>query len=300
MIRTRPQPAAEPSRLTPEPRAPAPLPRRRWRVQPLIAVSGVFVALVLVAAAVPARLAPYNPERGSLAARLDPPDLAHPMGTDEFGRDILSRVIWGAQVSVKVGIIAVLIAAAIGVVLGTVAGYYGGLVDSVAMRFVELILAFPAILFALVLITVLRPSIESLMLAMGIVYSPRFARLARGSTLAARQEAYVEAARAIGAPNALILRRHILPNISGPLLVQATITFPQAILAEAALSFLGLGVQPPTPAWGAMLSSGRRFMELAPWVAIFPGISIALTTLAVNFLGDALQDWANPRTRGGA
>jgi ABC-type dipeptide/oligopeptide/nickel transport system permease subunit len=144
----------------------------------------------------------------------------------------------------------------------------------------------------------LRPSIESLMLAMGIVYAPRFARLARGGALAAKRESYVEAARAIGAGDALIVRRHILPNISGPLLVQATITLPQAILAEASLSFLGLGVQPPTPAWGAMLSSGRRFMEVAPWVTIFPGGAIAATALAVNFLGDALQDWANPKTRG--
>ncbi|MGQ0570876.1 MAG: ABC transporter permease [Armatimonadota bacterium] len=271
--------------------------RRRVRADPVVVAGGLVVLCVLIAAAIPGILAPQNPEKTNISSRLTPPGRAHMLGTDEFGRDILSRVIWGAQVSVKVGVIAVAIAASLGVLLGILAGYYGGLFDSLSMRTVDLILAFPAILLALVLITVLRPSIESLMLAMGIVYAPRFARLARGGTLTAKEEAYVEAARAVGASDGLVLRRHVLPNISGPLLVQATITLPQAILAEASLSFLGLGVQPPTPAWGAMLSSGRRFMETAPWVTIFPGLAIAMTALAVNFLGDALQDWANPRTR---
>lgn len=271
--------------------------RRRLRADPVVVAGGLVVLCVLIAAAIPGILAPQNPEKTNISSRLTPPGRAHMLGTDEFGRDIFSRVIWGAQVSVKVGVIAVAIAASLGVLLGILAGYYGGLFDSMSMRTVDLILAFPAILLALVLITVLRPSIESLMLAMGIVYAPRFARLARGGTLTAKEEAYVEAARAVGASDGLVLRRHVLPNISGPLLVQATITLPQAILAEASLSFLGLGVQPPTPAWGAMLSSGRRFMETAPWVTIFPGLAIAMTALAVNFLGDALQDWANPRTR---
>jgi len=271
----------------------------RWRrMDPVVVISAVVVFGAMVAAVAPQALAPYDPERANFAIKLLPPSRAHPLGTDEFGRDILSRILYGAQVSVKVGVIAVVIAAGSGIVLGVNAGYFGGLLDSASMRIVDMILAFPAILFALVLITVLRPSIETLMLAMGIVYLPRFARLARASTMAVKEEAYLEAARAIGASDALILRRHILPNIVGPLLVQGTITFPQAILAEAALSFLGLGVQPPTPAWGAMLSSGRRFMELAPWVAIFPGLAIMVITLAVNFLGDALQDWANPRLRG--
>lgn len=273
--------------------------RRRWhrRIEPVVAVCALFVLSVAVMALVPGMIAPADPEKSRLSARLGPPSREHLMGTDEFGRDIFSRVVYGAQVSAKVGVVAVGIAALAGVTIGLVAGYAGGRIDLVAMRFVDLILAFPAILLALVMITVLRPSVESHMLAMGVVYAPRFARLARGGALAAKREAYVEAARAIGASDALIVWRHILPNISGPLLVQATITLPQAILAEASLSFLGLGIQPPTPAWGAMLSSGRRFMETAPWVTIFPGGAIAATALAVNFLGDALQDWANPKTR---
>jgi peptide/nickel transport system permease protein len=262
----------------------------------VVACAGV-AGIVAVMALIPGAIAPADPEKSRLASRLRPPSAEHVMGTDEFGRDIFSRVVYGAQVSVKVGIAAVAIAAIAGVAIGLVAGYAGGGLDLVAMRLVDLVLAFPAILLALVMITVLRPSVESLMLAMGVVNAPRFARLARGGAIAARRESYVEAAQAIGAGDLLIIWRHILPNISGPLLVQATITLPQAILAEASLSFLGLGVQPPTPAWGAMLSSGRRFMEVAPWVTIFPGGAIAATALAVNFLGDALQDWANPRTR---
>jgi peptide/nickel transport system permease protein len=273
--------------------------RRRWwrHIEPVVAVCALFVFLVAVMALMPNLIATSDPEKSQLSARLRPPGRGHVMGTDEFGRDIFSRVVHGAQVSAKVGVVAVTIAALAGVAIGLVAGYAGGRFDLVAMRLIDLILAFPAILLALVLITVLRPSVESLMLAMGIVYAPRFARLARGGALAAKRESYVEAARAVGAGDGLIIWRHILPNISGPLLVQATITLPQAILAEASLSFLGLGVQPPTPAWGAMLSSGRRFMEVAPWVTIFPGGAIAATALAVNFLGDALQDWANPKTR---
>jgi peptide/nickel transport system permease protein len=273
--------------------------RRRWprRIDPVVAVCSLFVLLIIFMAAAPSLFATSDPEKSQLSARLRPPGRDHVMGTDEFGRDIFSRVAHGAQVSVKVGGMAVAIAALAGVAIGLLAGYTGGGLDLVAMRMIDVVLAFPAILLALVMITMLRPSIESLMVAMGIVYAPRFARLARGGALAAKRESYVEAARAVGAGDGLIVWRHILPNISGPLLVQATITLPQAILAEASLSFLGLGVQPPTPAWGAMLSSGRRFMEVAPWVTIFPGGAIAATALAVNFLGDALQDWANPKTR---
>lgn len=268
---------------------------RRRSVRPILLVSAVIVTATLLAAAVPGLLAPHGPEDMALKARSQPPSSTYPLGTDQFGRDVLSRIVYGAQTSVYVGVLAAVLASGVGAVVGLVAGYYGGFVDVLFMRAVDVILAFPSILLALVLITLLGPSTNSLVLSIGITYSPRVARLARAGTLSVRNEAYVEAARAIGATNVRILGLHVLPNIIGPLLVQATMILPIAILVEATLSFLGLGVQPPTPSWGGMLSAGRAYMETAPWLSIFPGIAISLVVIAVNLLGDAAQDWANPR-----
>jgi len=264
---------------------------------PLSVVAALVVVLIVVAATFPGAIAPHGYEDMSLRERLQPPNLHHLLGTDNFGRDVLSRLIYGARVSVYIGLVAVVIASTVGVSMGVVSGFYGGLVDTVLMRMVDVMLSFPSILFALVLITLLGPSVISLVITMGIIYSPRMARLARAGTLSVKTEAYVESARAIGVPNARLLLRYILPNIIGPLVVQASLLLPIAILVEATLSFLGLGVQPPTPSWGAMLSAGRAYMEIAPWLTVFPGVAIAVIVLSVNLLGDAAQDWANPRLR---
>ncbi len=264
---------------------------------PVLLISGIIIGLVLFAAVFPGVISPYGPSEMRLTHRLNAPGSEHFMGTDEFGRDTFTRVIYGAQVSVYVGIVAVVLAGILGILIGTLSGFAGGLIDSILMRIIDAMLAFPPILFALVLITLLGPALSSLMLTMGIVYSPRMARLARGCILMVKNELYVESARAIGASNLRIIFRYFIPNIINPIIVQASLILPVAILAEATLSFLGLGIQPPTPSWGNMLSAGRGYMEIAPWLTIFPGIAIALVVLAVNFLGDALQDWLNPRLR---
>ena len=272
---------------------------RRWgwikRINPLLAVSMLVVVITLVAAVLPGLLAPYNPERMDLRERSKSPSASHPFGTDQFGRDVLSRVIYGAQVSIYVGLLASVLASITGATIGLIAGFYGRWIDAWLMRVVDIMLAFPSILLALLLVAILGPSLNSLVISIGITYSPRMARLARAGTLTVKTEAYVEAARAIGAGNPRILARHILPNIVGPLLVQASMILPIAILVEATLSFLGLGVQPPTPSWGNMLNAGRASMEVAPWLTIFPGLAISVLVISVNLLGDAAQDWANPR-----
>lgn len=264
---------------------------------PVLLISAIIIGLVIFAAIFPGFLSPYGPAEMSLAHRLSPPSSEHFMGTDQFGRDTFTRVIFGAQISVYVGIVAVVLAGLLGILIGTISGFSGGVIDNILMRVIDAMLAFPPILFALVLITILGPAISSLMLTMGIVYSPRMARLARGCILMVKNELYVESARAMGASNLRIIFRYLIPNIINPIIVQASLILPVAILAEATLSFLGLGIQPPTPSWGNMLSDGRGYMEIAPWLTIFPGIAIALVVLAVNFLGDALQDWLNPRLR---
>ena len=264
---------------------------------PLTVIAAMVVVAILIAASFPSLVAPYGYEDMMLTQRLKPPSLQHLLGTDNFGRDTFSRLVFGARVSVYVGVVAVLIASTLGVAIGILSGFYGGSIDAILMRLVDVMLSFPSILFALVLITLLGPSVTSLIITMGIIYSPRLARLARAGTMSVKNEEYVEGARAVGVPNLRILVRYILPNIVGPLVVQASLLLPIAILVEATLSFLGLGVQPPTPSWGAMLSAGRSYMEIAPWLTVFPGAAIAAIVLSVNLLGDAAQDWANPRLR---
>ena len=264
---------------------------------PLTVIAAMVVVAILIAASFPSLVAPYGYEDMMLTQRLKPPSLQHLLGTDNFGRDTFSRLVFGARVSVYVGVVAVLIASTLGVAIGILSGFYGGSVDAILMRLIDVMLSFPSILFALVLITLLGPSVTSLIITMGIIYSPRLARLARAGTMSVKNEEYVEGARAVGVPNLRILVRYILPNIVGPLVVQASLLLPIAILVEATLSFLGLGVQPPTPSWGAMLSAGRSYMEIAPWLTVFPGAAIAAIVLSVNLLGDAAQDWANPRLR---
>jgi peptide/nickel transport system permease protein len=221
---------------------------------------------------------------------LQPPSRAHPMGTDHIGRDVFARFLYGGQISLRVGLIAITLGATVGVTLGLLAGYYGGWLDAGGSWLTDVLLSFPDILLALAIMAVLGPGIGNAMLAIGIAFIPSFMRLTRGNVLAIREMGYVEAARAIGTPDLRILRSHILPNTLRTLLVLLTLGIGSAILAGAALSFLGLGAQPPTPEWGAMLNAGQKFIRQAWWLTVFPGLGIFLTVLAINLIGDAIGD----------
>ena len=269
---------------------------RHLVTRPLTTVGlGLVLIFVFLALAAPL-VSPFDPV-AQPAKRLLPPGGRHWLGTDEFGRDVFSRIVHGARVSLQVGIVSVGMALGIGGTLGLVSGYCLGVVDSVTGRLVDVMFAFPSILLIIAISGVLGPSMTTAMLAIGVVYSPIFARIVRAPTLAVMQQPYVESARGIGAGLARVVGRHVLPNIAAPVIVQTTLSFSTAILSEATLSFLGLGTQPPSPSWGTMLSAGRRFMELAPWVAVYPGLAIALTVLGLNLLGDALRDALDPRLR---
>jgi len=259
---------------------------------------GVVILLLLVFATVAAPLlAPYDPYAQAPLDALQAPTVHHLFGTDQFGRDLLSRLLHGGRVSLPVGLIAVTIAALIGCPLGLLAGYHGRGIESVVMRAMDIMLAFPGILLALTLIAILGPGLNNVMIAVGISGVPGYARLVRGLVLQARGQAYVEAARSMGASNGRLMLRHILPNILAPVIVLASLGVGHSILAASGLSFLGLGAQPPSPEWGAMLSTGRNYLELAWWITTFPGIAIVLAVLAMNLLGDALRDALDPRLR---
>jgi peptide/nickel transport system permease protein len=254
----------------------------------------VLIGVVLLALFAP-WIAPYDPLATSWTLVRKAPSAAHWFGTDEVGRDLLSRIIWGARASLSAGVIAVAIAVGIGVPTGMVAGYVGGWTDGLISRLTDAMLAIPFLILAIALAAFLGPSLGNAMIAIGVTATPIFVRLARGQVLAARAEDYVEAARAVGNPPVRILLRHILPNILPPVMVQATLAVAAAIIAEASLSFLGLGQQPPAPSWGSMLNTSQRFLTQAPWMAIFPGLAIFLTVLAFNLFGDGLRDAMDPR-----
>jgi peptide/nickel transport system permease protein len=257
---------------------------------------GLAITLaLLVTAAVSLVYTPRDPLEMSISGRLQGPSAAYPLGTDQFGRDLLSRVMRGAITSILVGVIAVGIGMVVGVIFGMFSGYFGGWLDEVFMRLVDAIQGFPAILSALLLAAVFRPTLSISMVAIGVAFLPVFARLTRASFLEFRDRDFVVAARALGAGDGALIRRHILPNTIPPLIVQATISFPVAILAEAGLSYLGLGTQPPNPSWGLMLREAQAFLGLNPWYAIFPGGAIALTVLGLNLLGDGLRDLLDPK-----
>ena len=270
---------------------------RLARRNPIGLLGAVVVALVIVVAALADVLAPYDPV-SQIAPVLRPPGGAYALGTDDFGRDILSRVIHGSRVSLYVGVVSVGIALVSGSVLGLLAGYFGGWIDTIIMRAMDVLFGLPAIVLAIAITSVLGPSLNSALIAIGIVYAPQFGRVARAPTLSLRQRDFVTAARSTGAGDAWIVRRHILPNMTAPIIVQATVAFSTAILTEATLSYLGLGTQPPTPSWGTMLNAGKQVMLLAPWTSIFPGLAVALTVLGFNLLGDGLRDVLDPRLRG--
>ena len=262
------------------------------------ALVGLAVVLLMVFVAVFAPLlAPYDPTAQSWTAVRKAPSAAHWFGTDEAGRDILSRIIWGARASLMAGLTSVGIAMAIGVPLGLAAGFLGGFVDGLISRFTDAMLACPFLILAIALAAFLGPSLTNAMLAIGITATPFFIRLTRGQVLSIKGEDYVEAARAMGNPRWRVAARHILPNILPQLMVQATLTIAMAIIAEASMSFLGLGLQPPAPSWGSMLNSAQRFLSNAPWMALWPGIAIFATVLSFNLLGDGLRDALDPRSR---
>ena len=269
---------------------------RAFLGMPVALIGAALVGVVVLVALTAPALAPYSPV-AQIAKPLLPPGADYLLGTDEFGRDELSRLIWGARVSLYVGGLAVLIALALGATAGVLAGFFGGWVDDVTMRIMDVVLSLPALVLAIAITSVLGPTLTNAMLAIGLVYAPTFARVARGPTLTVVQVPYIEAARSIGASNWRIIARHVLPNVAAPILVQATVSFSTAILTEAALSFLGLGTQPPTASWGLMLSAARQYMLIDPWIAVLPGSAIAVTVLGFNLLGDGLRDLLDPRMR---
>lgn len=268
---------------------------RRFLRHKAAVVALLFLLFLLVCAVAPALIAPYDPLAIDMKLRLQPPSQAHWFGTDDFGRDILSRLIYGARISLEVGLVAVAIAALFGIVTGVLAGYFGSFVDGGLMLLMDILFAFPAILLAIAIMAILGASTVNVMIAIGIVYIPVFARIVRSVTLELRVHDYVDAARAVGAKPHTILWRHIMPGTLGPLTVQITLALAFAILAEAALSFLGLGTQPPEPSWGSMLSSGREFVREAWWFAFFPGMAIFVTVLCLNLIGDGWRDAVDPR-----
>lgn len=283
------------------PSSPASILRRRLVSNRSFLLGGSLVVALIVASVFGPLVSSYDPIRMAPERSLQAPSAEHPFGTDDFGRDILTRVLEGGRISLRVSLIAVGIGAGIGLIVGLAAGYLGGAVDFAVMRVVDLMLTFPGILLALLIMTVLGPGLPNVMLAVGLADIPVYVRLVRSTVLSAREHGYVEAARSIGCGPWVIMTRHILPNIVAPLIVVTTLEIANAILLTATLSFLGMGAQPPTPEWGAMLNEGRRYLRSAWWMITFPGVAIMLTVLGVNLLGDGLRDVLDPRTgrRGG-
>src|SRR5689334_10915361 len=269
--------------------------RSRW----MLAGLAVVVALALAAAAAP-WLAPGDPYRGELTAALRAPSTAFPLGTDAQGRDVLSRVLFGARLSLAVGLTSQVISLATGLFLGLLAGFRGRWVDAVVMRAADITLAFPSLLLLIAVAAAVRPSLPVVCVVIGLVGWAGMARLVRGQVLVARGLDYVQAARALGASDARLVARHVLPNVLGPVIIAATLGVGGAIMAEAALSFVGLGAQPPTPSWGAMIAEGRDLLRVAPWVSLFPGLAIGLTVLGVNLVGDGLRDALDVRAGTGS
>lgn len=278
------------------------VPRWRETLSVLLANRLAFIGLVvltlLVVTAVFADvIARYPINAQDLARRFEGPSPDHWFGTDDLGRDLFSRVVIGARISLQVGFIAVGISLTVGTLIGLIAGYRGGWIDAVLMRSMDVLFSFPVVLLAIALVAVLGPSLRNTMIAVGVVFTPIFARVVRGSTLSIREEVYVRAVRSLGAGDWRIVLRHILPNVAGPIIVQASLSLAFAILTEAALSFVGVGVQPPRPAWGLLLSDAQRFLGQGWWLSVFPGLAIFITVMAFNLVGDGLRDALDPKQR---
>lgn len=275
--------------------SPSKLAWRSFRKRKLGLVGALIVIFLILMALFGNLITPYDPLEMHTADALQEPSAKYWLGTDRFGRDQLSRLINGTRISMTVSFGSICIAAVLGVIIGLVSGYYGGYIDSIIMRLLDIIFAFPMLLLALVLVAVLGPSLRNVLIAIGFVQHARFARIVRGSVLSVKEKEFVEGIRSVGARGKTIIFRFILPNVLSPVIVQATWGLSIAIMLEAALSFLGLGTQPPMPSWGLMLNESRRFMELAPWMTIFPGLAIMFAVLGFNLMGDALRDALDPR-----
>jgi peptide/nickel transport system permease protein len=263
----------------------------------LASIGAIIIFFLVVIAILAPLITPYDPIELDLESRLSSPGGNHMMGTDNLGRDVLSRIIYGARISLSMATVVVVIVMLLGIALGTTAGYFGGIIDGAIMRVVDLLLAFPNIILALVIAGILGPSLTNVMIALGAVWWVSYARIIRGSVLSVKEKEFIEAARAMGCSNTYIAIRHLLPNVLSPVIVLVTLDMGNVILSIAALSFLGLGVQPPIPEWGTMLNEGRPFMETAPYLMIFPGLMIMIAVLAFNFLGDGLRDVLDPRMK---
>jgi peptide/nickel transport system permease protein len=262
------------------------------------AMAGMIIVIMVVFSAILAPwISPYNPSDTDLYSRMKPPSAKHLFGTDKLGRDVFSRIVWGARVSLKVGVISVGIGMTIGVLLGLVAGYFGRIFDSIIFSFMDLLISFPAILLAIAIVAALGPGIVQVMVAVGISMVPRFARVTRGSVLSVKEQNFILAAKAIGASHLYVMFRYILPNILTPIVVLATLNCAFALIMEAALSFLGIGIQPPDPTWGSILSDGRSSIRTATWISTFSGLAITVTVLGFNLLGDGLRDILDPKMK---
>jgi peptide/nickel transport system permease protein len=277
--------------------SPIRLAAKRFRKNKGAMVGLAIVILFILSAVFAPYLAPYDPLEGSLEQALQGHSRAHWLGTDEQGRDVLSRIIFGGRYSLAIGVVAVSIAIVLGVLLGVLSGYVGGRVDNLIMRATDILMAFPGMLLAMAIVSALGPSLVNLMISIGVYSVPTFARVVRGSVLSIKEMEYVEAARAVGLNHVYIVLAHVLPNCVGPFLVLASLQVATAILVGAGLSFLGLGPQPPTPEWGAMLSTGQQYLRVAPWVATYPGFAIMFVVLGFNILGDGVRDALDPRLK---
>jgi peptide/nickel transport system permease protein len=262
-------------------------------------VVGLFMAsCVVVIAFISPWISPYDPISQDLDIQHAPPSWAHPFGADSYGRDQLSRILWGSRVSLVVGILSVLFAMAAGIPLGMIGGYKGGRIDNLVLRFIDIFMSFPIVILGLLVLAIMGPGLIKIVIAIGVALTPRIARLARGSTLSIKGKEFIEAARAVGQNDTKIMIIHVLPNISGEILVMGTLWIATAIIVEASLSFIGLGVRPPTPSWGAMIRDGLDQLTNAPWLSIFPGLAIFISVFSFNLIADGLRDISDPKLRG--
>jgi len=262
-------------------------------------VVGLLMAFcVMIIALISPWISPYDPISQDINVQHGPPSWAHPFGTDSYGRDQLSRILWGSRVSLVVGILSVLLAMAAGIPLGMIGGYKGGGIDSLVLRFIDIFMSFPIVILGLLVLAIMGPGLVKIVIAIGVALTPRIARLARGSTLSVKGKEYIEAARAVGQNDGKIMTIHVLPNILGEILVMGTLWVATAIIVEASLSFIGLGVRPPTPSWGAMIRDGLDQLTNAPWLSIFPGLAIFVSVFSFNLIADGLRDISDPKLRG--
>jgi len=271
---------------------------RTFRKNKTSAIGVVMALLLIIVALFAPWLSPFNPVEQDMNIQHAPPSWAHLFGTDSYGRDQLSRILWGARVSLLVGTLSVLFAMAVGIPFGMIGGYRGGRIDSLVLRFIDVFMSFPIVILGLLVLAIMGPGLSKIIIAIGVALTPRIARLARGSTLALKGKEFIEAARAVGQRDAKILLIHVLPNIFGDILVMGTLWVATAIIVEASLSFIGLGVRPPTPSWGAMIRDGLDQLTNAPWLSLFPGLAIFISVFSFNLIADGLRDISDPKLRG--